>query len=62
AAGMPTAALADEMLLDGEGQVKALINLGGNPAMAWPDQLKTVQALGQLELLVSIEPALTATA
>lgn len=62
AAGMPTAALADEILLPGAGQVKALISLGGNPAMAWPDQLKTVQALKELDLLVSIEPAMTATA
>ena len=28
AAGMPTAALADEILLEGEGQVKALICIG----------------------------------
>jgi anaerobic selenocysteine-containing dehydrogenase len=62
AAGMPTAALADEILLPGEGQVKALISLGGNPAMAWPDQLKTVRALEKLDLLVSIEPAMTGTA
>ena len=54
-AGLPTAALADEILLDGPGQVRALINLGGNPALAWPDQLKTITALGKLELLVSLD-------
>lgn len=38
ACGLPTAALADEILMDGEGQVKALICLGSNPMSAWPDQ------------------------
>ena len=45
AAGLPTAALADEILQEGEGQVRALINLGGNPMAAWPDQLKTQEAM-----------------
>jgi len=62
ACGMPTAALADEILLEGEGQVKALICLGGNPMMAWPDQRKTMRALQQLELLVTVDPELSATA
>lgn len=61
AAGLPTAALADEILMPGDGQVKALFNLGGNPMMAWPDQLKTKAALEQLELLVSLDPRMSAT-
>lgn len=62
ACGMPTAALADEILLDGEGQVRALFCLGGNPMMAWPDQRKTMAALQKLELLVTVDPELSATA
>jgi len=42
---MPTAALPDEILLPGEGQVRALISCAGNPAAAFPDQRKTVAAL-----------------
>ncbi len=61
AAGLPTAAAADEMLLDGEGRVRALLNLGGNPLLAWPDQTKTAEALRRLDLLVSIDPVLSAT-
>ena len=53
--GLPTAALADEILLDGEGQVKALICIGGNPLMAWPDQEKTLAALKKLELFVCLD-------
>lgn len=60
-AGLPTAALADEILLEGEGQIRALINIGGNPLMAWPDQLKTQAALEKLDLLVSIDPAMSGT-
>jgi anaerobic selenocysteine-containing dehydrogenase len=62
ACGLPTTALPDEILLEGEGQVKALFVVGGNPMMAWPDQLKTFKALSQLELLVTIDPFMSATA
>ena len=61
-AGMPTAALADEILLGGEGQVKALICLGGNPVSAFPDQRKTEKALKSLDLLVSLDVMFSATA
>lgn len=59
---MLTNALSDEILLEGEGQVRALIVAGGNPVQAWPDQEKTVAALRALELLVVIDHRLTATA
>ncbi len=62
ASGMPTAALADEILLGGAGQVKALFCLGGNPVLAWPDQQKAEQAMRELELLVVLDYRLTATA
>jgi anaerobic selenocysteine-containing dehydrogenase len=62
ACGMPTAALAEEILLDGPGQVRALFVLGGNPMLAWPDQRKTHAALRKLELLVTLDIKLSATA
>ena len=62
ACGLPTAALADEILLEGEGQVRALICVGGNPMAAWPDQNKTHAALSSLDLLVTIDPKMSATA
>ena len=61
ACGLPTAALPDEMLLPGEGRIRALINVGGNPLMAWPDQRRTREALRSLELLVCVDPKQTAT-
>lgn len=62
AAGLPTAALAEEILLEGEGQVRALICVGGNPVAAWPNQQKTLEAMQRLELLVTIDPEMSATA
>ncbi|MBW1882868.1 MAG: molybdopterin-dependent oxidoreductase [Deltaproteobacteria bacterium] len=60
--GLPTSALADEILLEGEGQVKALITIGGNPMRTWPDQKRTRAAMEALDLHVVVEPRLTDTA
>jgi len=62
AAGMPTAALADEILTPGDGQVKALFVVGGNPLANWPNRSKVQAALDSLELLVCIDPQMSATA
>jgi anaerobic selenocysteine-containing dehydrogenase len=62
ACGLATSALADEILLEGKGQVKALITCGGNPMLAWPDQEKTFAAMKALELHVVLDPRMTATA
>lgn len=62
ACGLSTAALAEEILMPGEGQVKALICVGGNPVAAWPDQNKTWRAMQALDLLVTIDIKMSATA
>jgi len=62
ASGLSAAALADEILLPGPGQVKALIVAGGNPMMAWPDQNRAFAALNALDLLVTMDTEMTATA
>jgi anaerobic selenocysteine-containing dehydrogenase len=59
---MPCNVLADEILTPGEGQVRALINIGGNPIVAFPDQDKMARALADLDLLVSIDVRLAQTA
>jgi anaerobic selenocysteine-containing dehydrogenase len=61
-AGLPTSALADEILLEGAGRVRALISFGGNPLVAWPDQLKTHEALKAFDLLTTIDIKMSATA
>lgn len=62
AAGLPTAALADEILYDGDDRIRALVCVGGNPVAAWPDQQKTLAAMKKLELLVCLDMKLSATA
>ncbi len=57
----PSAALCDEILTPGDGQVRALICNGGNPAVAFPDQEKVVRALRSLELLVCLDVRLGPT-
>jgi anaerobic selenocysteine-containing dehydrogenase len=59
---MVTGKLADDILRPGLGRIRAMINHGGNPAVAVPDQRKMVSALQALDLLVSIEPVMSATA
>jgi anaerobic selenocysteine-containing dehydrogenase len=60
--GPSTAAIADEILAPGEGQIRALVSCGGNPLSAWPDQLKVREALESLELLVQFDPWMSSTA
>jgi len=61
-APMPTSALPDEILMPGEGQVRAFICCAGNPVLAWPDQNRTVAALKSLELSVAIDIKMTPSA
>ena len=58
----PSAGLADEILTPGDGQVRALICNGGNPAVSFPGQAKVRAALESLELLVCTDTILSPTA
>ena len=60
--GLPTAGLADEILTPGDGQVRALLSLGGSPASAIPDQTRTADALQALDLLVHTDVQMSPTA
>lgn len=59
---MPCNVLADEILTSGEGQIRALISVGGNPEVGFPNQLKMRRALESLELFVQIDPWMSASA
>lgn len=59
---MPTNTLADEILKEGEGQIRALIVNGGNPALVFADSDRTVAALKDLDLLVCLDLFESATA
>lgn len=57
-----TPTLAEEILTAGEGQVRALFVNGANPAATIPDRKRIGEALEALDLLVVVEPYMTATA
>lgn len=61
ASEMPTNGLADEILTPGEGQIRALFCVGGNPVLSFPDTPKTISAMEALELLVCLDPFESAT-
>ncbi|WP_228730614.1 molybdopterin oxidoreductase family protein [Psychrobacter sp. TAE2020] len=51
----PVAAMSDEMLVEGEGQLKAFISVAGNPVLSTPNGAKLDKALEQLEFMVAID-------
>jgi anaerobic selenocysteine-containing dehydrogenase len=59
---MPTNTLADEILTPGEGQIRALIVNGGNPALVLAEEDSARRALESLELLVVLDLFRSATA
>ncbi len=51
----PVATLADEILSPGEGQVKGLFTVAGNPVLSVPQGQKLEEAIRSLELYVAID-------
>ena len=52
---LPVAALAEEILTEGPGQIKALVTLAGNPVLSTPNGRDVDRALESLEFMVSID-------
>ena len=52
---LPVAALAEEITTPGQGQVRALFTLAGNPVLSTPNGGQLDAALAQLEFMVSID-------
>ena len=57
----PSALLPEEILMPGEGKIRALIVYGGNPLMALPDTEQAIEAMQDLDLLVCLDPRVTGT-
>jgi anaerobic selenocysteine-containing dehydrogenase len=58
---LPVATLADEIETPGEGQVRALITVAGNPVLSAPNGTRLDRALRGLEFMVSVDPYLNET-
>lgn len=52
---LPVVTLADEIETPGEGQVKALVTVAGNPVVSTPDARRLDRALGTLDFMVSVD-------
>jgi anaerobic selenocysteine-containing dehydrogenase len=52
---LPVAALSEEILTPGEGQIRALVTTCGNPVISTPDGTRLDEALASLAFMVSID-------
>ncbi len=57
----PVVAMADEMLVEGEGQLKGFMSVAGNPVLSTPNGEKLDEALSGLEFMVSLDYFVTET-
>ncbi len=58
---LPVAALAEEILTPGEGQIKAMVTVAGNPVLSTPNGTQLDEALAGLEFMVAIDIYLNET-
>lgn len=58
---LPVVALAEEILTEGPGQIKALVTSAGNPVLSTPNGRELERALAGLEFMVSIDPYINET-
>lgn len=58
---LPVATMADEMLHGGEGQIRGLVSIAGNPVLSTPNGTKLEGALEGLEFMVAIDPYINET-
>ena len=58
---LPVVTLADEITTPGEGQVRALITVGGNPCLSTPNSARLDEACEQLDFMVSMDVYLNET-
>jgi anaerobic selenocysteine-containing dehydrogenase len=58
---LPVATLADEIETPGEGQVRALITLAGNPCLSTPNSARLSRAIAGLDFMVSVDVYLNET-
>ncbi|MCA9947289.1 MAG: molybdopterin-dependent oxidoreductase, partial [Anaerolineales bacterium] len=52
---LPVSALAEEMLTPGEGQIKGMVTIAGNPVLSTPNGRQLDEAFAGLEFMVAID-------
>jgi anaerobic selenocysteine-containing dehydrogenase len=52
---LPVAALAEEILIEGEGRIRALLTIAGNPVLSTPNGVQLERALESLDFMVAVD-------
>jgi anaerobic selenocysteine-containing dehydrogenase len=52
---LPVAVLAEEILTPGEGQIRGMVTIAGNPVLSTPNGTRLAEAFDSLEFMVSID-------
>jgi len=58
---LPVSVMAEEILTPGDGQIRAMVTIAGNPVLSTPDGRKLDEAFESLEFMVAIDPYINET-
>ncbi len=58
---LPVSVLAEEITTPGEGQIRAMLTMAGNPVLSTPDGRALAAALEDLDFMVSLDPYINET-
>ncbi|HZI15079.1 MAG TPA: molybdopterin oxidoreductase family protein [Myxococcus sp.] len=58
---LPSAVLAEEIHTPGEGRIRALLTVAGNPVLSTPNGSQLEKSLGELDFMVCVDPYLNET-
>ena len=58
---LPVAVLAEEILTEGEGRLRGVVTIAGNPVLSTPNGTQLDRALASLDFMVAIDPYLNET-
>lgn len=58
---LPAASMAEEILTPGDGRIRAMVTIAGNPVLSTPNGCRLDEALGTLDFMVAVDPYINET-
>ncbi|TDD46068.1 molybdopterin oxidoreductase family protein [Kribbella antibiotica] len=58
---LPVSVMAEEILTPGDGQIRAMVTIAGNPVLSTPDGRKLDEAFESLDFMVAVDPYINET-
>ncbi|MFF0265459.1 molybdopterin-dependent oxidoreductase [Kribbella sp. NPDC004536] len=58
---LPVSTMAEEILTPGDGRIRAMVTIAGNPVLSTPDGRRLDEALESLDFMVAIDPYINET-